>query len=104
MKHERSGRSEPAAATREQTYTVITAILAALLIAASNTGQPSGTSLLGGYVYWVLRIAIESALFVLVRDAIERSVASTQPIWRTSGAALMKESPEPTPRYAFSPR
>ena len=98
MKHERTGMSEPAAATKEQTYTVITAILAALLIAASNVGQPNTVSLLGGYAYWVVRIAIESALFILVRDAIENggrehiaavidAVESTEAIAYTARAA-----------------
>lgn len=89
MKHERSGQSEPASVSTEQTYTVITVILAALLIAASNVGQPNNVSLLGGYAYWVVRIAIESALFILVRDAIERNLGGAQPRWRIAGAATL---------------
>lgn len=89
MKHERSIRSEPSAERNELNYTIIVAVLAALLIASTNVGHPSSSSLLGGYPYWVVRIVIESALFLLVRDAIERTLVSSQPGWKINGAAIL---------------
>lgn len=89
MRHERSSRSGSAAATRERNFTVIIAILAAMLLASSNLSQPSNASVLGGYAYWVVRIAIESAFFILVRDAIERNLAGTQPGWKIAGTAIL---------------
>ena len=67
--------------SREQTAVWGIALLAALLIAASNVGQISGATLIGGYAYWIVRIGIEGALFVLVRDALDRSGLEVFPPW-----------------------
>lgn len=88
MRHERFIPDQSAATAREQTYVVIIAVLAALLIAASNVGQTTGASLLAAYVYWIVRVAIEGTLFLLVRDAVDRYFAGRQPVWVIAAAAI----------------
>ncbi|WP_282604219.1 LytTR family DNA-binding domain-containing protein [Pelagibius sp. Alg239-R121] len=62
---------------REETYVIAIAVLAALLIAASevapNGVAPIGVTALSGlYAYWLIRLFIETLLFVALRQVIER--------------------------------
>ena len=76
-------------ASREQTAVWVIALLAALLIAASNVGPLSGATLFGGYAYWIVRIGIEGTLFILVRDALERTRFDAYPDWMRTAAAIL---------------
>ncbi|MGI9425680.1 MAG: LytTR family DNA-binding domain-containing protein [Hyphomicrobiaceae bacterium] len=74
---------------REKVGVVGLAVLAALLIAASNVSQTGELTLPGVYAYWLVRILIEAGLFVLVRDAIEQHQTAPRPLWLTTGAAIL---------------
>ena len=89
MQRKQSTQTDIVTLSKEQSYTAITAIVAALLIAASNVGQTSSASLLGGYSYWIVRIAIEGALFIMVRDSVERLFGGSQPDWMVFIAAVL---------------
>ena len=76
-------------ASKEQKFVLLIGALAALLLAASGFGQTSDSSLPGRYVYWLVRIAIEGALFILVRDAVERYFDGGRPAWMVIGIAIL---------------
>lgn len=57
---------------REETYVIAVALLAAMLIAASNVSPGGTTAIFGLYVYWLIRLFIEALLFVALRQVIER--------------------------------
>lgn len=74
---------------REEIYGVMVAVLAAMLIAASNVSQTAGLPLLGAYAYWLVRVLIEAGLFILVRDAIEKHFAEPRSAIMVVGAAIV---------------
>ena len=56
---------------REERYMVITAILAAILVASHSPFQGSPWAVAGTYLYWLTRIGTEALLFFVVRGALE---------------------------------
>lgn len=57
---------------REETAFFSIAILCGGLIAASNVGHVSATNPVIAYLYWLIRILIEAALFFAFREGIEK--------------------------------
>ena len=53
---------------------VFTGIAAAVLIAASTPENFGQWSIVGNYIYWLVRIGIEGAMFVLALEFLERSL------------------------------
>ena len=53
---------------------VFTGIAAAVLIAASTPESFGQWSIVGNYIYWLVRIGIEGAMFVLALEFLERSL------------------------------
>lgn len=73
----------------EQMSVVVLAMLAALLLASSNVGQGAGLPLLGVYLYWLIRVAIEAGLFILIRDGLGAYLPALRPGWLVMAAATL---------------
>jgi len=73
----------------EQMSVVVLAALSALLLASSNVGQGAGLPLLGVYLYWLIRVAIEAGLFILIRDALGAYLSAMRPAWLVLVAATL---------------
>lgn len=74
---------------REEVHLVAVALLAALLVASSNTSQTAGLPLWGVYPYWLVRIGIEAVLFVALRDGIERHLPRIRSLAGVTAAAML---------------
>ncbi|SCA56047.1 putative LytTr DNA-binding domain family [Candidatus Terasakiella magnetica] len=58
---------------RQESYLFLfIALSCAFLIAASQSSPTQGGGVIGGYIYWVLRILIEAFLFFAFREVVER--------------------------------
>ncbi len=60
---------------REEVWITIIALLAALLLASHQISNSGVAGLLGSYAYWLVRVSIETTLFVGALYLIERYVA-----------------------------
>lgn len=58
---------------REGPYLIAVTLLTALMISASATAHAGIAGLLLGYGYWLVRIAIEAAMFIGVRGILDRA-------------------------------
>lgn len=74
---------------REERYMALTALFAALLIAASQVPQNSPVSLPGTYLYWIVRIAIEALLFFTARQVLEKYLSETISFAWTTAMAIV---------------
>lgn len=74
---------------REELYMALTALFAALLIAASQVAQDSPVSLPGAYLYWIVRITIEALLFFTARQVFEKYLPRTVSFAWTTGMAIV---------------
>lgn len=67
----------------------LVALLAALLLAANEVAQGGILGLFGSYLYWVVRISIESALFVATLYALEKFVPPSSPRLMVYAASIL---------------
>ena len=76
----------PKLQTFEEIWVVLTALLAAMLLASH---QVPHFSLVGNYVYWVCRVFIEASLFIGVFLALERYIDHLLPKWGLFALAIV---------------
>ena len=57
---------------REEFALGLIALLAAVLVAATQVQQGGFVSIIGTYCYWIIRIGIEAVLFLAIRLMLER--------------------------------
>ncbi len=74
---------------REELYMALTALFAALLIAASQVAENAPVSLPGAYLYWIVRIFIEALLFFSARQALEKYLPDTTSFAWLTGLAIV---------------
>lgn len=72
----------------------LTALFAALLIAATQMQQGGLVAAIGSYVYWIIRISIEGLLFLVTRQALEKyTPQATSTVTIAVGAILASHIP-----------
>lgn len=78
---------------REETQIVAIALLAAMLIAASNVSPNGTTALFSLYAYWIVRLFIEALLFIALRQVIERYLPVPSSFTLVTGLAILISLP-----------
>lgn len=63
------------------TWTIIAAVLTAMLLASHQLPQASSFGVAGAYLYWLFRILIEAGCFFAVLVAVEKYFQSALPSW-----------------------
>lgn len=78
---------------REETYVIAIALLAAMLIAASNVSPNGTTAIISLYAYWMIRLFIEALLFFALRQVIEHYLPEPRYFTMVTALAILVSLP-----------